>query len=193
MQESIDTQDKLDEFFRIIDERILTPIKSSQVQSSCTATLMLLFAGIDSLGTLMHPRRNAKVTARIEHFLKFMGGKYSTNSDKLVKLRHSLMHSAINIESYMSRTTTSSEHHLDKIAVTGFIYVSTNKMTSDFEEALVRFKSIIRSDLKIFSQVSSRLEWNEEDYPSEFVNTDEARPSPPPPVQFIQTNGKIVK
>jgi hypothetical protein len=58
-------QDKIDEYLRVIQERILAPVKRTEIQSSCTATLLLLFAAIDGLGKLLHPSRNAGVVGRI--------------------------------------------------------------------------------------------------------------------------------
>ena len=47
-----DDVEMVNAWFYIINERIITPIKETDIKKSCTATLVLLFAAIDGLGKL---------------------------------------------------------------------------------------------------------------------------------------------
>ncbi len=42
------TDAKIDEYFSLIQDRIVSPIENTEVRQSCTATLLLLFAAIDA-------------------------------------------------------------------------------------------------------------------------------------------------
>jgi len=182
--------DKVDEYLRIIQERILAPIKRTEIQSSCTATLLLLFAAIDGLGKLLHPKDTAGVTFRINKFLDYMGGEYAVHKQELSKLRNSLVHNAINVESYMSNLSEfeiNSDLHLKKIGDADFIYVNTVIMANDFEKAFTRFKLNIQNDPVLKERADNRLKWAEVDPDDIPENSNAARPSPAPPVEFLRT------
>jgi hypothetical protein len=97
-------REKIEEYFHVIEQRILGPIKKSEIRRYCTATLLLLFAGIDGLGKLIHPDEKAGCKKRIRAFLNYMGGNYRTREKELLELRNSLVHNAINVASFMSQT-----------------------------------------------------------------------------------------
>ena len=185
----IEDQDKIDEYLRIIQERILLPINRFEIQSSCTANLLLLFAAIDGLGKLLHPNDNAKVTSRIKSFFDFMGGDYAVRKKELVNLRHSLVHNAINVESYLSQTETGRESHLRKIGAAGFIYVNTMVMSKDFNIAFERFKVELQNDSELMKRAARRLEWIDDDAWDNLDVPGVATPTPPPSVQFIYSKG----
>lgn len=178
-------QAKVDEFLRVIQERILAPIQKTEIRSYCTATLLLLFAAIDGLGKLLHPNNQANVTQRISKFLDYMGGDYAVNTKELLKLRHSLVHNAINVESYLSKTETTSDQHLCKIGAAGFIYVNTMVMYNDFLVAFKRFSAEVQDDPVLMKQAADRLDWREDDPLDELEIAGVATPTPPPPVEFI--------
>ena len=138
-------QAKVEEYLRIIRERIMAPIQNTEIQNSCTATLLLLFAAIDGLGKLIHHDDDAGVTRRIKEFLNYMGGDYKIRKKELSRLRNSLVHNAINVESYLSQTETASGQHLKKIGAAGFIYVNTMIMYKDFEDAFEQFTDVTQN------------------------------------------------
>lgn len=182
-----DDQEKVNEYLDIIKQRILAPIKREGIQSSCTATLLLIFAGVDGMGKLLHPKDDAAVTDRIKKFLDFMGGEYADHKRELLRLRHSLVHNAINVESYLSQTVTGGDAHLSKIGAAGFIYVNTLVMSKDFEDAFERFKSEIQNDSAMMERAANRLEWIDDDPLDEPEIPGVASPSHPSPVRFIHT------
>jgi len=180
-QHSYDNE-KIEEYFHVIEQRILDPIQKSEIRRYCTATLLLLFAAIDGLGKLIHPDEKAGCNVRICAFLDYMGGNYRTCKKELMKLRNSLVHNAINVASFLSQTELGSEQHLKKIGAAGFIYVNTNTMYKDFIHAFKRLREELENNKEKLSFAAQRLEWREEDGED---HNFEISPSPPPPVQFI--------
>jgi len=183
---SLTTQDleKVDEYMHIIQTRILAPIRETEIRQSCTATLLLLFSAIDGLGKLLHPSKKARCVKRISEFLDYMGGGYADHKTELLALRHSLVHNAINVESYLSRAEPGSEHHLKEIGAAKFIYVNTVVMYRDFVEAFNRFHRDIQNNPDLLKQAADRLEWRESN-PSDNLDPDMPAPTPPPPIEFI--------
>ena len=97
-------QEKIDAYLDIIQERILAPVQNTEIRLSCTATLLLLFAAIDGLGKLLHPDDKAGSNERIRRFLDYVGGDYAVHKKRLLGLRHSLVHNAINLDGGGSST-----------------------------------------------------------------------------------------
>lgn len=177
-------QMRIDEYLRIIKERILVPIEKTDIHQSCTATLLLLFAAIDGLGKLLHPNAKARPKQKILCFLEYMGGDYAINKNILWDLRNSLVHNAINAESFLSMTEIGSEYHLKIFGAAGFVYVNTRRMFSDFVEAYNRFCNDIDDDPELMRQVADRLEWIADNLPDD-LGLNIPAPSPAPPVKFV--------
>ena len=173
---------KIDEYFSLIQDRIVSPIESTEVRQSCTATLLLLFAAIDGLGALLHANPKAGNSVRIGGFLDYMGGDYAYKKEQLLKLRHGLVHTAVNVESFLSKTEMTIGQHLKTVGSAGFIYVNTTAMYQDFVTAFAKFRADIAMDSALMERASSRLEWKED---QTWDETDGPMPSPPPPVEFV--------
>ena len=180
-----DNQMKVDEYLTIIQDRILAPIQRTEIRDFCTATLLLLFAAIDGVGKLIHPNITAGSNERIRYFLDYMGGDYSARKKELLKLRNSLVHNAINVESFLSHTEIGVDQHLKKMGSAEFIYVNTTIMHKDFVDAFQRFRSEIQSDQNKLQRAANRLEWREDNAWNSQEVPDMAVPSLPPPVEFI--------
>ena len=102
MSEQIsEERNKIDEYLNVIQRRIVEPIQKADIGRYCTATLLLLFAAIDGLGKLIHDNPRAVPSDRIRAFLDYMGDNYGKRKKELLGLRHSLVHNAINVASYM--------------------------------------------------------------------------------------------
>ena len=177
-------QGKIDEYLHIIQERILAPIKKTEVRHYCTATLLLLFAAIDGLGKLLHSNNQARPNERIRGFLDYMGGDYKVQKKELLNLRHSLVHNAISVASFLSQAEMGGDHqHFKKMGGAGFIYVNTMDMYRDVVDAFRRFRDDIKDNPAMMKRAADRLgEWRE-DNPVDYLNIP--TPTPPPPVQFI--------
>jgi hypothetical protein len=180
-----DDEEKVSEYLTVIQDRILAPIHRTEVREFCTATLLLLFAAIDGLGKLIHANPKAGSNERIRSVLDFMGGDYSIRKEELLKLRNSLVHSAINVESFLSHTEISTDRHLNKIGAADFIYVNTMTMYSDFVATFQRFRDEIKHDPVKLQRASNRLVWREDNAWESQDFGDKAVPSLPPSVEFI--------
>lgn len=184
-------QDKIDEYLHVIEKRILAPIRKTEVQQSCTATLLLLFAAIDGLGILLHVESKARPGKRILGFLDYMGGDYRVHKKELLGLRNSLVHNAINVESFLSKTEMGADQHLTKMGADDFIHVNTMVMYKDFVDVLTKFRAEIKQDPAMMKRAADRLEWRETADRVEWCETnlsdylDVASPTLPPPVRFI--------
>jgi hypothetical protein len=184
---------KIDEYLNVIQKRVIAPIQSADLQGSCTATLLLLFAAIDGLGRLLDPTGSANVHNRITGFLKYMGGGYAANAEDLYTLRNSLAHNAINVESILSHAELDSYHHLMKLGVDNLLYVNTTVMYQDFQRSFDQFRSELQGDPVMMRHAAIQLEWVEIDDPLEAGerNASDQMKIPtgtqPPPIRFIRT------
>ena len=178
---------KVDEYLNVIWKRILAPIEKTEVQEYCTATLLLLFAAIDGVGKLLHPKNDARPDKRILGFLDYMGDGYKVHKKQLLALRNSLAHNALNVACFLSNYEEDPDHqtfhqHLKEIGDPGFIYVNTVTMYKDFVNALQRFQTDIKDNPEMMKRAADRLEWRE-DIP--LVRSDIPEPTHPSTVEFI--------
>ena len=183
MSEQIsEERNKIDQYLDVIQGRIVEPIHKADIGRYCTATLLLLFAAIDGLGKLIHDNSKAVSSDRIRAFLDYMGDNYGKCKEELLSLRHSLVHNAINVASYMSQTEIGSDQHLKRIGSGGFIYVNTSIMYNDFVRAFERLRGEYKNDEQMMTRAAERLEWREDDVQDQYLDIPA---SPPPPVEFI--------
>ena len=183
MSEQIsEERDKIDEYLDVIQRRIVEPIQKADIRRYCTATLLLLFAAIDGLGKLIHDNAKARSNERIRVFLDYMGDNYGKRKEELLGLRHSLVHNAINVASFMSQTEMGSDQHLKQIGSGGFIYVNTSIMYHDFVRAFERLREDFKNDERMMSRAAKRLEWREDDVEDQYLDIPA---TPPPPIEFI--------
>lgn len=111
-----------------------------------------------------------------------MGGDYKVHKEELLKLRNSLVHNAINVESFLSQTEMGGDQHLKKMGAVDFVYVNTIVMYEDFMDAFTKFRADINDDPGMMKRASDRLEWMEDNL---LGDLNILAPTPPPPVQFI--------
>lgn len=172
---------KIKAYFEIIDEHTVAPINNTDLSKSCVATIMLLFAAMDGLGKLIHPRDTARVRARFQAFLLRMGKDYAEHADALWELRNSLMHNALNTVSFMSNTWMGERHHLKRESPEGLIFVSTTVLLKDFCAAKDQLQEELRQNPELARRAGERLEWLEDD-PQEYWSVPT---TPPGPVRFV--------
>jgi hypothetical protein len=103
------------EYFAVIRRHVILPLDNSSVANHCFAAAMLIFAGIDGLGRLIHPNASAGPGERFRAFLPRLGGDYRLRQNELWDLRNALDHNAINVACYMSRTEDARGQHLEII------------------------------------------------------------------------------
>jgi hypothetical protein len=188
-------EEKVEEYLNVIQERVLSPIQSEDVQRSCTATLLLLFAAIDGLGKLLDPTGIAGPHDRIIGFLNYMGGGYAAHAEDLDALRNSLVHNAINVESVLShaKLDRDSHRHLTRLGADDLLYVNTAIMCKDFLRVFDQFRTQLQDDPALRMRAAKQLVWVEIDDPLEIGGNNHpdqmGNPSatPPPPIRFIRT------
>jgi len=174
---------KVDEYLRVVQERVVAPIEQTDVRRSCTATLLLLFAGIDGLGCLCNPERRAGNNARILHFLGYIGGECALNKKGLLALRNGLVHSGIGAASYLSHTELDGDQH---IFMDGeFIHVNSMVVFEEFKRALARYREELEHDPEKMKRAADRLEWCEIGE-GRNAPAGEYLPTPPARVEFIR-------
>lgn len=179
-----DDQDIISEYLRVIQDRIIAPLRTTGVKTYCTATLLILFPAIDSLGKLHHVDNKAGSNARIRDFLDYMGGDYGAMKKELLALRNSLLHNAINVESFLSNADLPPGQHLTKMGTTGYVYVDTPTMCRDFELAFNRFQVELQQNPAMMARVAAKLV-RETQNPWD-VTSDGPVPSQAP-ISFIRT------
>src|SRR5665647_464116 len=115
---------KVADFFDLLHDRAIRPIESSDIKESCTASLLLMFAVIDSL---------SKITCTSEEYVQFMkgtgnkvrfknflgnvmGDHYGYYKDQLYNLRNDIVHTAINTKVILSKDLNG--YHLEAVSYT---------------------------------------------------------------------------
>lgn len=179
---SNDDREKLTEYLDLIEARILGPLQSEAVRGSCCTTLLLFFAAADALGALIEPDDQAGNGERSETFFRFMGATYEAAFSRLWRLRNALVHSAANVESYLSSTEMEGWVHLSRTGPTGLLYVNTDIAARDLVTAFRRVRRTFEQDAAMAIRAAKRLEWVE-DNPA--AGGSEPQPTPPPPVRFL--------
>jgi len=176
-----DRRAKVDAYLNMIMEHVVQPINRTDLKESCTATILLIFAAIDGLGKLTHPRCDAQPGKRFRHYLScYMGGEYTRRQDALYKLRCSLAHNALNFSSFISKTEMGEPHHLKYDTALGFLFVSSTVLFRDFCASLSRLREAFDRDPALLSIAAERLEWREDD-----IYAYWGLSTPPPPAVFV--------
>lgn len=175
----------VEEYLGIIEERIVKPIRETDIAQYCTATLLLLFPAMDALGKLIHPTKD-KPSHRecIKEFCRYMGNEYLECESLLYDLRNALVHNAINVASFMrSVEEEGHEHkHLDVLYEEGdFLVVNTSVMFKDFCEAIGRLREEIVRDEELLKRMARRLVRGN---PS-LEHYAKTHATPPPMIEFL--------
>ncbi len=147
------------EYIASIREHVIQPLQTSAVADHCFAAAMLIFAGIDGLGRLVHRKPAAGAGERFKDFLPRLGAEYQPRDNEIWKLRNSLDHNAINVACYMSKTEDAKGEHLE--FDNGHLFIHTARLLADFCAAVDHLESEFQRDALLFRQAESRLEWAE--------------------------------
>lgn len=165
----------------VLREHVISPL-SGEIGESCFAASLLIFAGVDGLGKLVHPDKNAGAGERFKAFLPRLGTAYVTVEKQLWTLRNSLAHNAMSVACYMSKLDESRAVHLE---VEGdLVFIHTRVMLDDFTRALAKLEDDFRRDNALLAQADSRLTWGTLNNPSW---TRSYQTTPPPGPCFIKS------
>lgn len=175
------TSKKIADFFDLLEERTIKPIDANfKIKESCTATLLLIFAVIDSLSKITctdpeysqfkHKKGNK---VRFTNFLKnLMGPSYAQFKDRLYDLRNDIVHTGINAKVILSK---GKHYHLEK--VDGNLWINTSRFLDDLKETVRQIRQNIETKSTYWQNAIKRLQ--EFDIIDVDVDQD-PRPSPGP-------------
>ena len=177
--------EKINKFISLLKERTINPIDNTDIKESCTATLLLIFAAIDSLGKITcddkdyKPLKNKNWKGNNKRFTDFlenvMGNEYLKFKDAIYDLRNDIVHTGINTKVIFSKSQHDNKH-LQK--VNGYLWINTRQFLDDFKKAIEQINIDIKNKGRYFKNAMNRLkEFN-------IIELDEqqdmATPSPGP-------------
>jgi hypothetical protein len=152
---------KTTNFFDLLNRRTIEAIENTDIKESCTATLLLLFAAVDSLSKLTCDDKQYTAfldktgnRGRFRHFLEdVMGGDYGGLNDALYDLRNDIVHTGINTKVVLTKRPA--DHHLEEIE--GYLWVNSAKFLDDLNETIRRIKQGIEAKDQYYQNAISRL------------------------------------
>jgi len=175
-----DEETKIDIFLNFIEKRIIEPINKTDIGESCTATLLLIFAAIDSLSKItcgdneFELYKNGKGNrVRFTGFLEdVMDKKYKNFKGRIYSLRNDIVHTGINAKVILCKNPQDSKHLQE---VNGYLWINTEQFFDDFTEMFGKIKSNIRNKGTFYLNAKNRLkEFN-------IINLDEDEYDDPTP------------
>lgn len=157
------TDKKISEFLNLLQKRTIDPIDNTDIKESCTATLLMIFAAIDSLSKitctddeykLFKNRKGNKI--RFTNFLeKVMGLNYARFKNRIYDLRNDVVHTGINTKVVLSKNAYDGEHLQE---VDGYLWINTNKFLDDFKDILTKIHRNIEAKDIYFQNAANRLQ-----------------------------------
>jgi hypothetical protein len=152
---------RIEDFVNLLHRRTIETIDNSDVKESCTATLLLIFAAIDSLSkvtcddaqyTAFFNRRGNR--ERFEHYLQdILDGGYGRWKEQLYALRNDIVHTGINTKVVLTKRPA--DHHLEE--VDGYLWVNTTKFLCDFKQTVCQIKADIEANGQYGRNATKRL------------------------------------
>jgi hypothetical protein len=138
-----EVEDNFIGFINSLDARTIYPIDNRSIKESCTATLLLLFAAVDSLSKITCTDNVYAKYKNNEYVNKIMftgflqnemGGKYAAYKCKIYKLRNDIVHTGLNTKTKLFKSTDQGMHlTLDK---EGYLLINTNQFLDDVKKAI---------------------------------------------------------
>jgi hypothetical protein len=174
------TSKKIDEFFALLEQRTINSIDANlPIKESCTATLLLIFAVIDSLSKItcdetqyapfLKNRRGDR-----DRFLNFlqndMRHSYATFKEQLYDLRCDVVHTGINAKVILSKDIHAS--HLEE--VDGHLWINTSQFLDDLKETVREIRRKIEAKGTYFQNAENRLK------ELDIIDVDPKEPIPSP-------------
>lgn len=156
------TDKKIVDFLNLLSARTIEPIDNTDIKESCTATLLLIFAAVDSLSKITCTNEEyAQFTGktgnkvRFKNFLeKLMGDGYARLKDELYDLRNDIVHTGINTKVILSKYAECD--HLKE--VDGHLWVNTSRFLDDLKETIRQIYKDIDTKGPYFQNAANRLQ-----------------------------------
>jgi len=174
-----EVEKKFNKFINLLKKRTINSIDNSDIKESCTATLLLLFAAVDSLSKITcsnseydsyKKKKGNKV--RFTGFLdKVMGNKYAVYKDNIYRLRNGIVHAGINTKVILSK---SRDHEKHLKLIDGYLWINTNQFLDDFKKTIEQIKNDIDIQGQYYQNAKDRIrDFN-------IIKIDEEDNIPPP-------------
>lgn len=153
---------KIDDFLSFIEKRIIVPIDEININESCTATLLLIFAAIDSLSKITCSdnefEQYKEKKGNRKRFVDFLEGvmnkKYKNFKAEIYDLRNDIVHTGINTKVILSKNVHDVKH-LQK--VNGYLWINTKQFFKDFTETFEKIKTDIGNKGTFYLNAKNRL------------------------------------
>ncbi len=154
--------EKINKFINLLKERTINPIDNTDIKESCTATLLLIFAAVDSLSKitccdqqydLLKKKRgnNVRFTGFLENVMR---NKYSNFKDDIYNLRNDIVHTGINTKVIFSKNQHDNKHLQ---IVNEHLWINTKQFLYDFKEAIEQIYIDIKNKGTFFQNAMNRL------------------------------------
>jgi hypothetical protein len=152
--------DKIMTFLDLLKKRTVDKIEDTdiKIKESCTATLLLLFAAIDSLSKItctdQHYQKYLKnksgVKDRFKGFLEeVMGNQYKDFSENIFNLRNDIVHIGIASNVTLSKDQIRGKHLQ---LINGCLWINTNKFLDDFKKVLGDIENSLNKKTGVYYQ-----------------------------------------
>jgi hypothetical protein len=153
---------KINDFLSFIEKRIIDPIDEININESCTATILLIFAAIDSLSKITCGDKEFELykekRGNKNRFVGFLEGamnkKYNKFKEEIYDLRNDIVHTGINAKAILSKDVHNVKH-LQK--VNGYLWINTKQFFKDFTETFEKIKTDIRNKGTFYINAKNRL------------------------------------
>lgn len=178
-----EVEKKFNNFVTLLEKRTINSIDKFDIKESCTATLLLLFAAVDSLSKItcsvdqyeLYRKNKSGNKSRFKGFLdKVMGNKYAVCKDDIYELRNDIVHTGINKKVILSKSRDYRKH-LTK-SCDGYLWINTNQFLNDFKETIEKIKNDINVKGSFYDNAKDRIR----DFNIIEVEDNDDMPSPSP-------------
>ena len=154
--------EKINKFINLLKERTINPIDNTEIKESCTATLLLIFAAVDSLSKITCSDKDYDLfkirkgnAERFKGFLEnVMGNEYLKFKDAIYDLRNDIVHTGINSKVIFCKSQHDNKHLQE---VSGHLWINTTQFLDDFKKAIEQINIDIRNKGKYFKNAMNRL------------------------------------
>ena len=188
-----EVENKFNKFVTFLRNRTTNSIDNSKIKESCTATLLLLFAAVDSLSKItccnseydLYKKNQGGNRARFTGFLdKVMGDDYAVFKDDIYNLRNDIVHTGINTKVILSK---SQDHEKHLKLVDEYLWINTNRFLDDVKKAIEQIKNDIDIRGQFYQNAKDRIR----DF--DLIEIDEEpSPSPGPDEEpFYKANASV--
>jgi hypothetical protein len=173
---------KFSQFVKLLEERTVNAIENSDINKSCTATLLLLFAAIDSLSKITcndldyeSYKKNKGVENRFNCFLDdHMRNKYSIYKNNIYKLRNDIVHTGVNAKVILSKESDYVKHL--EVDNQGNLWINTFQFLKDLKKAIDQIKKNIDGQGNFYQNAQNRIK----DFKIIKIDENSNIPSPSP-------------